>query len=223
MSLLGSITGGLLDTGAQMAFNAHESRAQRKWLEKMSNTAHRREVEDLRLAGLNPILSAGGSGASTPGGGVAGASLGNLSSAVTKGLQTSAAVKQLKETTREVTAQADQSEVRSELVQNAKDWLEKNPQYKEAVYGSVMADMAGLPNTVGAATGVTGKMMKFIKDAWKSMEESTKKGGSLGMTDEELSDMGADEIWEEFLKRRESPLLGRYHKNSERKRKSERR
>lgn len=39
---------------------------QNAWTEAMSNTAHQREVEDLENAGLNPVLSSGGSGASSP-------------------------------------------------------------------------------------------------------------------------------------------------------------
>ena len=60
LSALGSVFG----TGVSAASTAKQMRFQ----ERMSSTAHQREVKDLRKAGLNPILSAGGKGASSPSG-----------------------------------------------------------------------------------------------------------------------------------------------------------
>lgn len=61
-------------TAREIAYEANASserqaRLQMDWQNMMSNTAHQREIVDLKNAGLNPILSgSGGMGASTPAG-----------------------------------------------------------------------------------------------------------------------------------------------------------
>lgn len=65
-----------------MQFNAQEAAKSRSWQEYMSNTAHQREIKDLKAAGLNPVLSAmGGNGASV----TSGATASGVTSAGAKG------------------------------------------------------------------------------------------------------------------------------------------
>lgn len=58
----------------------------------MRETAHQVEVEDLRRAGLNPMLSALGSGAPSPGG--AQATFSNMGEGISKGMDTAIAIRQ---------------------------------------------------------------------------------------------------------------------------------
>ena len=51
-----------------MEVSGQQARRQMKFQERMSNTAHQRQMKDLRKAGINPMLSARLGGASSPAG-----------------------------------------------------------------------------------------------------------------------------------------------------------
>ncbi|AXL15540.1 DNA pilot protein [Microviridae sp.] len=69
MGAFGDWGAAAINAGSQAATNAAnaaEAQKQRDWQEDMSNTSHQREVDDLKAAGLNPMLSVTGAGSSTP-------------------------------------------------------------------------------------------------------------------------------------------------------------
>lgn len=104
----GSLLGGMMSSSGQsatnaqqlsmfnqqMEFNRAEAEKNRSFQKEMSSTAYQRSMADMRAAGLNPILAAGGSGASTPGGASGsiggGPSLGNPGEALGAGISSAA-------------------------------------------------------------------------------------------------------------------------------------
>lgn len=196
-SELGSSLGGAGLGLATSLYSASQSRnaakQQQRYERDMSDTAHQREVKDLRAAGLNPVLSGmGGSGASTPQG--ATAQVPDHSQSVQKGLDALRLKKEIKETDSRIKlneklgnkAQAETANTNTINALNKTDLPEKtnNMGIHDSWYGrNILAPanqhsglLKGMMNLAGY--GIGGKAMGSVaRNSFKGKYPTMKKHG----------------------------------------------
>lgn len=169
-----------IENSVAMGYNSGEALANREWQEHMSNTAYQRAVEDMKKAGLNPILAFANGGASTPGGSAAtisGASMGLASSSALGVSRSSGFVPN---------AYESQSWSQSDWFSAAQSW--------QQMLSTTQMTPYGLQKTLTEIGNDTGKAIK------KSVKTNTSKQSHIEMRQDKTGKYGEKRKPGDYLK-----------------------
>jgi len=160
-SALSGGLGGLGMSVGKALWDQKETGRAKAYATKMSNTAHQREVKDLRAAGLNPILSAGGKGASTP---TVGATPGPDPSQGIAGLSQASSAKTLRSAQANLAeANASSAKVRARMDENMLKMYEENKTLQKLVDASRLGEESGLGGWLRSAGRGIMNVLNFKK------------------------------------------------------------
>jgi len=177
--MLGSILGSVAGSVIQGVFNARESKENRAFQSRMSNTAHQREVADLRAAGLNPLLSSNLGGSSTPSGSAASISAPDIAGATNSARQISQQGSLIKA---QIAQSASSTALNMAAAQKARaETLLTNQSVRRAAVEADAAEFLGgdLKGAAGAAHTAKG-VAEIGGGFWNSLKRGAKSAARYG-------------------------------------------
>jgi len=156
------------------AASAKEAKLNRDFQERLSNTAHQRETEDLEAAGLNRILSAQTSGASTPSGaqgqGFQADQQDIITPAVATGLQafrTQSDVTKQTAQTKQIEAQTALTDIQATLASN----LIPGSEAISKITTELSNLIDRLSNTTGGLDNIIDKSIPVVSQAMEKLDQ----------------------------------------------------